>query len=363
MYFPPMKIRTILPTLGLFGFLASAATADVVTIEPSKDNTLFESGSGSLSAGSFGHFFAGRTFTSSLIRRGLLRFDVAGAVPAGATINSATLTLTITTSITGPTDMSLHAATKDWGEAGSFGGGPGGGQGGGAAAGDATWQHTFSPGSFWTNDGGDFTGAPSATASVFFDFGIFASAGTAADVQSWLDAPAGNFGWVVKADDEGTVSAKRFGSSENGDSGLRPKLEIDYTPDGGGVGTSFCSSLPNSTGSAALLTATGAPTSSLVFTSQPVPNTLGQFFYGPMMLAGAPFGDGLLCAGGMTQRMLPFINPGMMSQPANEAVFTVSYSAPYASGLTGTQYFQHWFRSGLGTGAGYNTSDGLEITF
>ncbi|MFT5052859.1 MAG: hypothetical protein ACI8QZ_004297, partial [Chlamydiales bacterium] len=358
----PMMTQLSLRALGVAA-LVSGAAADVITIEPVKDNTLFESVGGTLSAGAFGHVFAGRTFTAESIRRGLLKFDLAAAVPAGATINSATLTLTVTNSITGPTDLSLHAVDQDWGEGNSFGNGMGGGQGGAATTGDATWLHTYSPGSLWTTIGGDFAPTPSATASIFFDFGVFTSAGMVTDLQAWLDTPAGNFGWLIKADDESVVSAKRFGSRENGAPTDRPKLEIDYTPAGAGVGTSFCSSLPNSTGSPALLTATGSPNSSLVFTSQPVPNTTGQFFYGPMMLAGAPFGDGLICAGGMTQRMLPFISAGMMMQAPNIAVFTVSYSAPYATGLLGTQHFQHWFRSGLATGAGYNTSDGLQITF
>ncbi|MFT5048993.1 MAG: hypothetical protein ACI8QZ_000382 [Chlamydiales bacterium] len=143
----------------------------------------------------------------------------------------------------------------------------------------------------------------------------------------------------------------------------------NYTMDVTGTGVcaptcvSFCSALPNATGSGAVLTCAGNPTTSLVLTSTPVPNTTGQFFYGPMMLAGNPFGDGLLCSGGALTRMLPFISAGMMMQLPNTATFTMNYSAPYASGLTGTKHFQHWFRSGLGTGAGYNTSDGLSITF
>jgi len=143
----------------------------------------------------------------------------------------------------------------------------------------------------------------------------------------------------------------------------------DYSMTVTGTGTcptscvTFCSSLPNQTGSPAILTCSGNPTSSLVLTSTPVPNTTGQFFYGPMMLAGNPFGDGLLCSGGMLTRMLPFVSAGMMMNAPNTAAFAINYTAPYAAGLTGNQYFQHWFRSGLGTGDGYNTSDGLAITF
>lgn len=126
----------------------------------------------------------------------------------------------------------------------------------------------------------------------------------------------------------------------------------------------FCSALPNATLSPAALSCSGDPNSDLVLVSTPVPDTTGQFFYGPQMLGGATsLGDGLRCVGGMTTRLLPLVSAGMMMQAPNTAAITINYSAPYAAGLVGTQYFQYWFRSGLATGTGSNTSDGLEITF
>lgn len=126
----------------------------------------------------------------------------------------------------------------------------------------------------------------------------------------------------------------------------------------------YCPSLPNGTGSAAVLSCAGDPNSSMVLTTTPVPNTTGQLFYGPMqLLGGSMLGDGPRCVGGATQRVLPFITAGMMAQPANTSIVTLNYTAPYAAGLTGTQYFQYWFRSGLGTGTGSNTSNGVSITF
>ena len=69
------------------------------------------------------------------------------------------------------------------------------------------------------------------------------------------------------------------------------------------------------------------------------------------------------CAFDHRTRMLPFINAGMMMQLPNTASFSVNYTAPYATGLTGTKYFQYWFRSGLATGTGSNSSDGVAISF
>lgn len=141
-------------------------------------------------------------------------------------------------------------------------------------------------------------------------------------------------------------------------------LQLFGTPQGDApIGTPYCSSGPNATGSAARISAEGTdPNADLVLVSTPVPDSSGQFFYGPMMLGGVAFGDGLLCVGGMTTRLLPLVNAGMMMQAPNTAALALDYSAPYASGLTGTVNFQHWFRSTL-PGTGFDTSDAISVTF
>ena len=47
-----------------------------------------------------------------------------------------------------------------------------------------------------------------------------------ADVQSWLDNPANNFGWLVKGDESTSTTAKRFDSRQ---STVPPVLTIEYT--------------------------------------------------------------------------------------------------------------------------------------
>ena len=130
-------------------------------------------------------------------------------------------------------------------------------------------------------------------------------------------------------------------------------------------GTKFCDSLVNGSGGAAVICTKGTDSNEdLGLVCSPVPNTLGQFFYGPMALPGtAMLGDGLLCVGGMVTRLTPFVNAGMMMQLPNEACLTLDYNAPYASGLAGVQHFQHWFRSGLATGTGSNSSSAISVTF
>ena len=48
-----------------------------------------------------------------------------------------------------------------------------------------------------------------------------------ADVQSWLDTPATNFGWMLRGPESGSSSVKKFGSREN--MFFPPNLVIDYT--------------------------------------------------------------------------------------------------------------------------------------
>ena len=47
-----------------------------------------------------------------------------------------------------------------------------------------------------------------------------------ADVQSWLDNPATNFGWLVLGDESTSATAKRFDTRESTSS---PVLTIEYT--------------------------------------------------------------------------------------------------------------------------------------
>jgi hypothetical protein len=50
-----------------------------------------------------------------------------------------------------------------------------------------------------------------------------------ADVQSWLNNPAGDFGWFLMAQSESTLgTARRFASDEDA-LGRGPVLTIDYT--------------------------------------------------------------------------------------------------------------------------------------
>lgn len=209
---------------------SDAAHGAVISIGASKDNTLYQDAAGALSNGAGQRFFAG-TAGNGGIRRGLLAFDIASAVPAGSTINSVSLRLNMSNTSGGPAIIELRPALQNWGEGTSVAGGGEGG-GGPSTAGDATWLHTFFNTSFWTNPGGDFSATPSASLSVG-GVGAYTWASNAqfvADVQNWLDNPGTNFGWVVLGDEATSSSAKRFDSLNHATPANRPLLTIDYSP-------------------------------------------------------------------------------------------------------------------------------------
>ncbi len=212
----------------VIGTATQAVHAGSATIGSDRDNTLYEDLGGSLSNGSGQFFFAGTNAPGS-IRRGLIYFDVAASVPAGATITSVDLTLHAGQGNYANT-VDLHRLLADWGEGASDAGGEEG-SGDGALAGDATWIHTFSPGSLWTTPGGDFSAGPSGSALITGPgFATWTSTpGMLADAQLWLDNPGSNYGWALLGDETLGSTAIQFASRENSESTFRPSLTIEYT--------------------------------------------------------------------------------------------------------------------------------------
>jgi hypothetical protein len=212
--------------LAIAGHDAGAAQARIGALQ---DTTLYEDPAGALGNGAGEYLFAGRTGAGA-IRRTLLAFDVAAQVPAGATIDRVELQLDMSRSVaTGGGEVSVHRVSRIWGEGPSNAPGE---EGGGALAqpGDATWLHAVSPGELWSTPGGDFVATASASRSVS-GIGTYqwGGNGLVADVQSWLDDPSGNFGWVLLGDETAVPSAKRFNSAENLDEATRPLLIVDFT--------------------------------------------------------------------------------------------------------------------------------------
>jgi len=224
-------IRCLLCAAGFIGFVGTTA-ADTVMIVSDKDNTLIQEASGAVSNGAGGFLFAGLTGpqAGTTIRRGLIAFDVAANIPSGSIINSATLQLTLDNPAAhGAQTITLTKVLADWGEGTSS---STGGAGGPSTPNDATWIHRLFNTAFWTNAGGDFVGASSASLVVNAN-GPYSWGSTAqmvADVQGWLDNPASSFGWIIRGNETTSNTVLRFGTRENSAPADRPVLTVDFTP-------------------------------------------------------------------------------------------------------------------------------------
>ncbi len=224
-----------------------------IVLTPTKDNTILNP-DGTLSNGQGPQLFVGRTnnnVTDGTVVRGLLAFDIANNIPAGATIDSVSLRLNV--SKAGSDDartIKLFKLSADWGEGASLDN-PGGGQiWADAQTNDATWSHRFFNSTTWATMGGDFIATPSSTQTVE-GTGVYTWETTSqmvADVQNWLDDSASNYGWIIKMDDETTLkTAKQIDSVQNATAANRPMLIIDYTPAPSVPSLSLSKSADNST--------------------------------------------------------------------------------------------------------------------
>ena len=212
--------------------LVHQAGAVTVTVGASQDTTIYENSEGALSNGAGSHFFAGRNGTGGgqLMMRGLLKFDVDGHIPPGATINNVAIGLRVTTPIPHAGTVMLHSVSAPWGEGASIGGGMGEAAGATPTSGEATWIHSQFNTVFWAMPGGDFRPEASASLDVT-DNGpqvIDSTPTLVADVQGWLDNPASNNGWLLRLADE-TLPAIRFASRQHPERDFQPQLVVDFS--------------------------------------------------------------------------------------------------------------------------------------
>lgn len=250
---PIRRLPIVLITMLAVSAAADPLCAATVSLPASKNNTLIfaTDPANQVSGGASQFLFAGCT-DDGVIHRGLIAFDLS-SIPAGATVQSASLTLYFDRSIDiNQLPVSLFRVTRDWGEGTSTSGGSGSGRGGGMGApatqNDATWLYTFynaanpSSSPTWTQPGaeGDYLTTPSATVQVQGAmFGVmpytWSGSGVAADVQYWLDHPSSNFGWLLKGDESGKDTVRRFESRNNSNDGTNgtvdalPVLLVTYT--------------------------------------------------------------------------------------------------------------------------------------
>jgi hypothetical protein len=169
--------------------------------------------------------------------RGLIRFDMPAGLAGRATVSSAKLQLTTRglgteTSPGTAATVSLFAVTTPWSEGSGIGNTTMAYTVGSACTVGATWNRSnCATGVVW--NGVSTTVAGSASGSAAVPAAVNATVtwntpGMAADVQGWIDATAGNYGWLMTSSTEGGTNglAQRFFSSD--EPSAAPSLEITY---------------------------------------------------------------------------------------------------------------------------------------
>jgi hypothetical protein len=211
----------------------SSACADLVFLTASRDATIYEAFDGSLANGAGRYLFAGKN-NQNRARRGLIHFDIAGALPADAIITSARLTMNLSQGAGAASTVSLHRALASWTTGSSNPDDPEG-SGTLAGAGDATWLFSSADGAgggtAWTTAGGDFIATASAS-RLTSTVGLYnwSSEQLAADAQAFLTAPEANFGWFILGDESAIGNARRFDSADSATlGGIAPLLVIEFT--------------------------------------------------------------------------------------------------------------------------------------
>ncbi len=263
-------------------FVTYAQAQTTVTLSPTKDNTLYQRSNTQLSNGAGVYIFAGRTGSraSGRIHRAVIAFDIAGSVPAEATVGSVNLTMRVSRTApgSGTETYTLQKLLADWGEGTSNAGAPGG-DGTAPTTGDATWLHMLFDTQQWTTPGGDFEGTVSGSTPVGSNGSYtWTSPGMVADVQAWLDNPSSNFGWILRGNESETQNAKRFDSRESNTEANRPVLEISYSVAAPTATPAPPTPTPAATATPAPPTATPTPApptaTSVPFTPVPIPPTV-----------------------------------------------------------------------------------------
>ena len=175
-------------------------------------------------------------------------------------------------------------------------------------------------------------------------------------VQSYANGSP-NHGWVFFGVGSDGVE---FHSNESSVPGSRPRLEVSFTEPCSGAITNYCSTSPNFWGPGARITAAGSTDvldNDLTLTVTGAnPSGFGLFFYGQGQ-AATPSGNGTICIGSGLFRL-----PVTQSSPSGVVTLPLDLTTlpvPVVNGETWN--FQYWLRDL--TGAGFNFSDAVSITF
>lgn len=188
-------------------------------------DTLIDSAAPTFNYGIRNEIISGFTVGGILVE-GLIQFDLS-AIPAQATIVSATLSLWCTSEVSSvDTTIALRRSLVEWFEGVKNGAAPDGGQDG------STWNLRNANGSLaWASPGGvsgsDYASVVTDSVLVtgintWYDFDV------ATDIAGFVNNDFDNFGWWVLPVTAVTNNRKSFASSDHVDDTIRPKLTVIY---------------------------------------------------------------------------------------------------------------------------------------
>jgi hypothetical protein len=208
--------------------LMATSRAETVTLTPVADNSLIGKTLANNNNMGAEPTMAVGGFASGGAGRGLLRFDLA-AIPRGATITSVSLALTVVKVPSGQqaSIFTLNRMLRSWAE-----GSKSGQTGQPASPGESTWE--TSGNGDWSAPGGasgdDFSASSSSAVnmSTATKYTFASTPDLVADVQGWVNDPATNFGWMLKADLEATHKTAKRIASRQATAPTRPSLKVDF---------------------------------------------------------------------------------------------------------------------------------------
>ncbi len=151
-----------------------------------------------------------QAFAPTTGHRSLVRFDLA-SVPAGASVQSATLKLKLVLNEGASHDVGVHQAMRDWTEG-------------------ASWTK-YDGSNSWAN-GGEFASVP-VDFQVVDDntaVGTVVEWNVTSDVAGFVSGTLASFGWLLKDENDNALNGEllQFASREAANPVDRPKLEIKY---------------------------------------------------------------------------------------------------------------------------------------
>ncbi|MBI4090458.1 MAG: DNRLRE domain-containing protein [Candidatus Komeilibacteria bacterium] len=166
----------------------------------------------------------GRAIDATRLNRPLITFDLSG-IPANATVESADLTLTVTSGQATSEVVNVYKLLSSWSE----------GTGNATPNVDSSWTYRVATGSSWVAGGADNTTSDRSASSMGSTTITSTAAGTkvvialdAATLTGWVANSSTNYGMVLIGDEGVNSNSKNLATREHATASYRPTLTVRY---------------------------------------------------------------------------------------------------------------------------------------